>query len=597
MVTFSGALLAAGIALAEQPAAPNAAEVARQIPALIEALDSPRFDARARASRQLAAFAEHDELRPLLAERLTAALLSTELSFEARSRLAPLLKRLPAPDKPAALEAAPARIERLIDALEDDSAGVRAGAQAQLELLAKRPSSNPDVMAALKRRLASAELEPSSRTKLRELLDQARGVWLLSDPSTWRPIEVSDEQIAGWIDELARPAADAKAAIVQEAAQRELLDLLARDQYVPRVREALEKRLADKRLDIDAVKRLEAVYDWTRPAMVAEYWQGAETRAGVQHLGIQYVLIDVPSVPEGGIRATHFDRIDDRIAHCVSGNSLSPGDYPVDVFFPHPQQGGAQFHLINLPTPRRRLAYEYEARIDDLVRSRQITRRTLDRILAERKPLSQAEILMLEELDDGQVSAFAGEYLMKVDDSYYPPAEAQFVGNLSRHLNFCCMLARSGRHEAIDGLMRAIKARRFLEPPAETPYDWPWVAALCIAVHDPWSGVDEFLAGLVEKEQPLMRAARSPQTGPQPMGENSPTDSVPEPKVPDLGATAATVLLSRHGIPPSIFGLEVLMYSPLISLDCPGAYFREGHDRQRVLQWWSKQKAHDAARG
>src|SRR5581483_6485684 len=96
-------------------------------------------------------------------------------------------------------------------------------------------------------------------------------------------------------------------------------------------------------------------------------------------------------------------------------------------------------------------------------------------------------------------------YLLQVDDSRYPPPEAQFVGNLSRHLNFCCMLARSGRHEAIAGLMQAIQAKRFLDPPAETPYDWPWVAILCITVHDPWPEVDSFLANLMERQQGLMQ--------------------------------------------------------------------------------------------
>src|SRR5262249_16645243 len=153
-------------------------------------------------------------------------------------------------------------------------------------------------------------------------------------------------------------------------------------------------------------------------------------------------------------------------------------------------------------------------------------------------------------------------YFLTVDDSRYPQGEAQFVGNLSRHLNLCCMLARSGRHEAIPGLMQAIKAKRFSDAPPETPYDWPWVAVLCIAIHDPWPEVNQFLADLVPREQPLMRTntaeGQTRPVFPVPPGQS---DVVPEPKAPDLGATAASLLLSRHGVPPSVFGLEVLMYS------------------------------------
>jgi hypothetical protein len=576
---------------------PTPEQIASQIGELIDELDAGRYDVRDGAWQRLLKLATRDELQALLGEKVQRALQSTAISFEVRTRLESLAKSLPKPTSGAAPRADGKQIEQLLVQLSDDSPSVRRGAESQLLALANDKQTSVDVYLAIKNRLASAELESPDRKKLRELLDQARGGWLLSDPSTWKLPQATDEQIKTWVDALAQAHPERGNAVAQEIAERELIDLLARDDCVSRVRAALEAKLADKKLDLEAVKRLEAVYDWTKPAMVAEYWQAAEDRAGVRHLGIQYVLVDVPSVPEGGVRATHFDRIDDQVAHCVSGNSLAPGDYPVGVFFPHPQQGGAQFHLINLPTPRRRLAYEYQSRIDDEIRSREITRRTLDRILSEGKPLSQAEILMLEELDDGQVSAFAGSYLMKVDDSYYPPGEAQFVGNLSRHLNFCCMLARSGRHEALPGLLKAIEAKRFLDPPPETPYEWPWVAVLCVTVHDPWPEVDDFLAELVAREQPLLRTAVDGRTGPQPRPEAEIGEPGATSRVPDLGATAAAVLLSRHGIPPSVLGVEVLMYSPLASLDCPGAYFRASTDRQRVRQWWNKRKLEDRSRG
>jgi hypothetical protein len=578
-------LFAAQVFAADQPL--------QNFPALVQQLDAPDFDARESASRQLAELAQCEDLRKPLAAAIERALLSTELSFEARSRLLPLAKSLPAPQSAAPTGATVEQIESLLDELAADDAGIRAGAAASLKSLVVAPQASPLVMLAVKSRLGNSQLDSTTRRTLRELLDQARGVWLTSDSAGWKLPAVGPEQIETWIATLVqRPPDGVLRTSAQEVAERELIDLLAREEYADHVRDRLAARLQQPGLDVDATSRLEAVYDWTKPAMVAEFWQG------YQHISIQHLLVDVPSVPEGGVRASHFDRIDDQFAHCVSGNTLSPGDHPVGVFFPHPQQGGAQFHLVNLPTTRQRLAYEYTVQArDDVTRGREILGRTLDRLLAQRTPLSNSTILMLEELDDGRVSAFTGPYLMKVDDSHYPPGEAQFIGNLSRHQNLCHMLARSGRREAVPGLLEAIKADRFLEASRETPFVWQWVAVLCIAVHDPWDDVDEFLAGLIERTDPLMKLPTpAEQAGPTQLpdaldDESAPLEEMTVAKAPEVGATAAAILLSRHGIPPTIFGLELLSYSPLLSLDCPGSHFRDSQDRQRVLEWWQKQKA------
>ena len=93
--------------------------------------------------------------------------------------------------------------------------------------------------------------------------------------------------------------------------------------------------------------------DWTKPELVAEFWQGGH-QTGEQHL-----VVGVPTLSPNAMKPTHFDRADDRVAHYVSGNSLSPGDYPVGEAFPHPLVEHGFFHLVNLPTPRRRMAYLY----------------------------------------------------------------------------------------------------------------------------------------------------------------------------------------------------------------------------------------------
>lgn len=580
LLSLCATLLAGGVARGGDE------QQAQEFAALIRQLDSTDFETRESTSRRLAELSQRTEARESLALAIEQALLSTDLSFEARSRLQPLARHLPQTRSAADLDASPQRIEQLIQLLTANDAGIRAGAATKLKSLVQSAEASTPMMTLLKARLADSELDSTTRKTLRELLDQARGVWLTSDPQTWQLPPVDVEQIKGWVEVLARPAASgAIKTAEQEVAGQELIDLLARDEYAGIVRDLLAERLNAPGLDVDSIRRLEAVYDWTKPAMVAEYWQG------YQHASIQHLLVDVPSVPENALRASHFDRIDDQFAHCVSGNTLAPGNHPVGVFFPHPQQGGAQFHLVNLPTTRRRLAYEFDVKTrDDLTRGREIVERTLERLLEQRQPLSNAMILMLEELDEGQVSAFTGPYLMKVDDSMYPPGEAQFIGNLSRHQNLCHMLARQGRHQAIPGLMAAIAADRFLDSPRETPFVWPWVAVLSITVHDPWDEVDEFLASLIERTDGLMKsqAPRRAEQEPTLLDEDEPIAEAPSTKVPEVGATAAAILLSRHGIPPSVFGVELLSYSPLLSLDCPGSQFRKPEDRQRVLDWWKK---------
>lgn len=567
----------AGGGRADEPVpAESTAAIVQRAQSLIAGLESESFADRQQASAGLNELAARPDAKELLAREIDQALLRTDLSFEARARLKPIAARLPKP-KLEPQTASRAEIDLLLKQLHDDSPSVRQGAESRLSRLAIGADNYAAAIAAFKAQLARADLDSTNRDVVRELLDRARGVWLLSDPQTWQPAEAGDEQINAWVRDLVLATPDEHKDLARhESARRELIDLLARDDRVERVRQAIATRLEDQALDIEAVARLEDVLDWTKPALVAEFWQGP------QHQAIQYLLVDVPSTPEGAPRASHFDRVDDQVAHCVSGNSLSPGDYPVGVFFPHPQQGSSQFHLVNLPTPRRRLMYEFQIRGDDAARAMAILDRTLARYLATSHKLSVQEILMIEELDDGRVSAFTGKYMQKVDDSYYSGLEGQMVGNVSRHHNLCCMLARSGRQQAIPGLMEAIKAKRFLDPPPENPYQWHWVAALCIAVHDPWSDVDDWLAGLVERKDPLMLRNNA----------NTPPTDIAQGQLitPELGATAASILISRHGIPSAVFGVEALMYSPMMSLDCPSSYFRSEEDRRKTLAWWQKQK-------
>ena len=135
----------------------------------------------------------------------------------------------------------------------------------------------------------------------------------------------------------------------QDVAEGELIDLLIYDAWTPKVRDALAMRLESQEdLPPEALERLDRLYDLCQPAMAAEIWVERS------HNTVQYLLVDVPQRVEQAERTTHFDRIDDKMAHCVSGNSLAPGDYPVGIGLPpthplNPVKEGRLFHLINLP--------------------------------------------------------------------------------------------------------------------------------------------------------------------------------------------------------------------------------------------------------
>ena len=223
------------------------------------------------------------------------------------------------------------------------------------------------LLESIQSRWADADLSPAGRQQLYPLWTKIHGsAWLLSDSANLEFAPVSTKRIAHWIEILEQPvstdqasSSQAGASTEHETANRELLDLLVRPDTAPAVIHAFDIRLADPKLEPEAASRLREVYDWSRPALVAEYWDNHTNQA------IQHLLVGVPSLPPGAQFPSEFDRCDDHLAHCVSGNSLSPGDYPIGIAFLHPRQPGAFFHLVNLPTTQRRLAYEFPRRGSD----------------------------------------------------------------------------------------------------------------------------------------------------------------------------------------------------------------------------------------
>ncbi len=526
---------------------------------LLGDLDSDEYSIRQRAIARLDEWVERPELAEPLANEVQRLLLRPELSFEVRWQLRRVAARLPevTPESPRPI--APKEIDRVVRQLDDDTYAVRLGAGRRLQWILGHPKNAVPTMTRIKRRLADATVSDDARGQLQKALETARGAWLLSDPQQWQLAEVSQQQVARWVGQLVEGRESAR-----RAAEEELRDVLAYDDRVAEVRQILEARQKGAGLRPEAAEAVKRLLELTRPAMVAEYWSQH------RHLGEQHLLVGVPSTSARSIRPSHFDAIDDRVAHCVSGSNLSPGDYPVGVAIPHPNQENAFFRLVNLPNPRRRMAYAHQAKIGDEVRLRGISRRTLSRYLDEKLSIGERELVMFVQLDAKEVSRFAAEYFFAVEDEQLAPTGPRRLGGRpSRFGLLCGQLAQFGTAEAVPGLLKAIDQGRLLPPTSVAPYRLHWMAVMAIAERDPWPDVEDWLAETVGRDVLLVEGDVD---GPQ------------------LGATAAGILLKRHDRLPARFSLEPAPAAELKRLSIDGYRFSSEDTRTQVIAWWEEEK-------
>ncbi|MCE5267414.1 MAG: hypothetical protein LLG00_05965 [Planctomycetaceae bacterium] len=603
-LAFSTLLLVPAVAaVAARPAPPTETEQLRaEVSRLLVDLNNDRFEVRSRAARRLDDLIGRPKLGPLLATEFERRLVRTDLSFEVRRRLMRWLPRLPAPDLPPG-DASPKELDELVRQTDDDSCAVRLGAAERLGWLLGNPKLVCPVMTRLKRRLADSELSPEAHRQLVLVWQRARGAWLASDPAGWDLPAVSQRQMDQWLDDLVLPISSRDNGVSRrrsDAAQRELLDLLARDQYVPLLSKAIQARL-NAAPTPNAVARLNELLEWTKPELIAEYWSSLDRfgqLVGMHQEGEQHLIVGVPTLSPGALKPTHFDRADDRIAHYVTGNSLTPGDYPVGEAFPHPQTEQGFFHLVNLPTPRRRMAYLYPTRGADAKRLAELSRRTLDHVLADKRPLSEPELAMLDKLDPAEVSRFAGRYFLLVDDvplTALGPLRAG--GRPSRFGMICADLAKDGTKDAIPGLLDAIANDRFLPPTSRGPYRLHWAAALSIAARDSWPTTDAWLADQVGRKELLAESLPSAAL----LREHGWEDDAGRQLVTparvspiEVAATAAALLLTRHGRSPSDFDLQLVPDELMGQLHVDGYRFADEKAREKVRQWWGGQKAKPA---
>jgi hypothetical protein len=534
---------------------------------LIKQLDDTKYAIRHLAQDQLAAWAGNSARNAWLAEQIELEWLRDDLSQEVRTELSRWREALPAANIQPPENVSEAELDRLTKQLNADNFSARAGAVVRLQWIGGNPRLAGSIMDRLKRRMSSGDLSLDGYYKI---VAVRQAIW-----ETWQLAKVSDtsfplprqEAIEHWLDLIASDSDSTgqEFHIRQQLARQEILDLLASERAAPLVVKSLEKRLAETASG-EAASRYRVLLDLTRPALVAECWKD-QRMEGEQHL-----FVGVPSQDPLAMRPSHFDKIDDKTAHCVSGNSLSPGDYPVGMAFPHPLCADRFFRLVNLPDARRQIAYSYHVRTSEATRLAAVSRRTLASYLAERHALTESEIGILAQLDVREVSKFAGDYLLKMDDreveSDRQPIYISFnrpFGQPSLLNAICAQLAADGTNDVVPGLLEAIRRKRFTAPTAIGPYRLSWVAAFAIAHRDPWPNLDDWLAGQVDN--------------PDSMTENNQQG-------PTVGAIAAAMLLQRRHQDLDHFGLEPTPDALLSSVGIAGFRHRSVESIAKVHAWW-----------
>ncbi len=339
-VLLSGSQFASLARAEDAPAAatqPDPAVVA-EVEQHIEELDDADFATRRAAAARLEEMAGKAEWQAYLASRFRGALLSDETSFEVRSHLEPLLRALPSPPPASSPRPRADQIGPLLDQLDSDSYARRDSAVRRLRAMLQDKKLIVPVWLALKARAADPVLSASERRLLEPLMERAHEAWLLADPADVPLPRPSTEEIAGWIDQMF--AVDESQTIdlfERTPAERELLDLIARDETRQQVLDMLAAKI-EAHPQTAAAQKMQYLAEFAKPGMAAEAWSDHHNRA------VQYLTLGVPQLNDTVVppRATHFDRIDEQTAHCVTGNSLTEGDYPVRVGIPHPEPGATR---------------------------------------------------------------------------------------------------------------------------------------------------------------------------------------------------------------------------------------------------------------
>ena len=155
-------------------------------------------------------------------------------------------------------------------------------------------------------------------------------------------------------------------------------------------------------------------------------------------------------------------------------------------------------------------------------------------------------------------------------------------------------MAVNGTREAVPGLLEAIRQKKFRSPTPSGPYRLQWLAAFSIARRDPWPEVNAWLAENIDNRQAvgIDHDEWGRRTRPRASTEdNGKTAVAGHDEATEIGATAAGLLLARHGEGPEAFGLQATADARFAELKLSGFRYAAPDDVQRVRQWWKRQSA------
>ena len=204
---------------------------------------------------------------------------------------------------------------------------------------------------------------------------------------------------------------------------------------------------------------------------------------------------------------------------------------------------------------------------DEATRLREISQRTLDHFLATKRVLDQTQVLVLAQLDPQVTSKFAAKYLDTIPNARLLSTISELNEQSTVHAGICYVMTRVGTREAVPAIERVARSGRLGKPKYESPIQMAWIAALSIAQRDPWPGVDQWLADLLDDKTPLVTSIDPP---------------------PQLGPTAAAVLLDHRGVSTRPFGLDA---AEVIIGQCRFISYRyeSDKDREEIQRWWQKE--------
>ncbi len=472
--------------------------------------------------------------------------------------------------------------DSLMGRLVSNEFGHRELARRTLNLAAGDAQNLPPLMAALHARLGTPELSPATRNVLEEMWTSAVEAWCAAEQPPLDFLDrLSPAALVQHLERLSlvrqeRRSPDEK--VNQSTLLRELRLLMLRDDWAPRLMEGVEARLSNPEITEDGARLMESLRDDLRPAMAAEIWMEGRL------MTVQFLYVGIPQWPDspGARTSTFFDRIDDDSAHLVNGNTLTPGDYPVGRMFPFEAnvpglavRAFRVFRLVNLPTPRSRLMYELSLREDMETRLRRHSRTVLQWIESEKRPITDLEIELLAHLDPVEVSRFAIQHMRSVDDEPWnfgrdnPSKHVERFVPTSRHGAICYVLRNMGTFEIAPDLVKLIDEKRIEASDTSSIFHYPWLAALNSAQREPGEASDRWLGTLVSRTDPLVANTENP---------------------PEIGATAAGLLLRRHGFSTARFGLEEVQVPNARFAGIVLLRFTDEDWRHQVLEWWNERQ-------